>query len=161
LHAPWTSSAGRWFDAAAGLLGVKAMAAYEGQAAMLLEGLAERHGRCEPLPGGWFLGDDGGLDLTPLIGGLADADDVPHAAACFHATLAEGLAEWTLRAARAEGIVDVALGGGCWLNRVLTDAVCQRLRADGLRVWQARQLPPNDGAISLGQAWVAVCNEEN
>lgn len=156
LNAPWTSSAGRWFDAAAGLLGVKPVAAYEGQAAMLLEGLAERQGPCDPRSDGWRLTDDGALDLTPMIVLLADANDAARAAACFHATLAQGLAEWALRAARDEGLSDIALGGGCWLNRVLSTAVTGRLEAAGLRVLQARQAPPNDGAISLGQAWVAM-----
>jgi hydrogenase maturation protein HypF len=159
LNAPWTSSAGRWFDAAAGLLGVKSVAAYEGQAAMLLEGLAERHGRCEPRADGWRLIDDGNLDLTPTIAALADADDPAHAAASFHATFAQGLAQWALRAARDQGLADVALGGGCWLNRLLNAAVTEHLEAAGLRVWQARQVPPNDGAISLGQAWVAIQTE--
>ncbi len=161
LNAPWTSSAGRWFDAAAGLLGVKPVAAYEGQAAMLLEGLAERHGPCDPWPDGWRLGDDGGLDLTPSIAALADATEPARAAACFHSTLAAGLAEWALRAAHDHGLADVALGGGCWLNRVLATAVSARLEAAGVRVWQARQVPPNDGAISLGQAWVAMQTKGN
>ena len=41
---PATTSAGRWFDAAAGMLGVSRRMAFEGQAAMQLEGLAEAHG---------------------------------------------------------------------------------------------------------------------
>ena len=160
LNSPWTSSTGRWFDAAAGLLGLKPVAAFEGQAAMLLEGLAEQYGEVEALPEGWHITSDGQLDLTPLIAYLADAGDVGQAAACFHSTLAQGLTIWVLRAAEASGIAQVAMGGGCWLNRVLSHAVQTQLAAAGLQVWQAREVPPNDGGLSLGQAWIAMNSKE-
>ena len=160
LNSPWTTSAGRWFDAAAALLGLKPVAAFEGQAAMLLEGLAEQYGEVEALTEGWCITPDNQLDLTPLIAYLAEASDVGQAAACFHSTLAQGMSAWVLRAAETSGIAQVAMGGGCWLDRVLSHAVQAQLAAAGLQVWQAREVPPNDGGLSLGQAWIAMNSKE-
>ncbi|HUW39280.1 MAG TPA: carbamoyltransferase HypF, partial [Rhodocyclaceae bacterium] len=162
LNCPPTSSLGRVFDAAAGLLGVRTQSAFEGQAAMLLEGLAERAGAASRpasvRENGWRIeaGPGGGvLDLLPLLAALVDADDPAQAAAGFHATLAAALADWIGAAAGTQGVATVALAGGCLLNDVLTRALIGRLEAAGLRVLVARQLPPNDGGLSLGQAWVA------
>jgi hydrogenase maturation protein HypF len=152
---PPTTSAGRWFDAAAGLLGVREVASFEGQAAMLLEGLAWRHGPIEPLPEG-FLIRDGVLDILPLIAHIAGMRNQERAAALFHATLAEGLAQWAKAAAAKEGLTTVALGGGCFQNRILSDALISRLTSFGLRPLQACLAPPGDGGLALGQAWVAM-----
>jgi hydrogenase maturation protein HypF len=149
-----TSSMGRWFDAAAGLLGIRAVQNFEGQAAMLLQGLAERHGPVAPLPGGYTL--DGNLDFSALLGVLADCTDAGRGAALFHATLCAGLAEWVERAAAEHNVGSIALGGGCFLNELLLHGLRQDLTRHGLRVLSAQQLPPNDGAISFGQAWVAL-----
>jgi len=146
------------------LLGVRFVSAYEGQAAMLLEGLAENASwspvRAKPLAGGWHIAPDNRLDLLPLLAMLADAPDPALAAARFHATLAEALAEWTIAAARASGIATIALGGGCFLNAILARELTARLKAAGLQTLAARQLPPNDGGLSLGQAWVARQSSE-
>jgi hydrogenase maturation protein HypF len=152
---PPTSSAGRWFDAAAGLLGVRRESAYEGQAAMLLEGLADRHGPVAPLAAGWSIGDDGVLDLLPLLGTLAGIDEPGYGAALFHATLVAALAEWSQRAAFGTGADTVALGGGCFMNRILATGLRAQLEQRGLNVLVARQAPPNDGGLALGQAAVA------
>jgi hydrogenase maturation protein HypF len=156
LNCVATTSMGRWFDAAAGLLGVSEVQAYEGQAAMLLEGLAERHGKVDPLTDGYTITADGVLDFHPLLAALAGCTDAAYGAALFHATLADGLIEWVTRAAARCNINHVALGGGCFLNKLLSQALTETLTGHGLRVLTAQQLPPNDGGISLGQAWAAM-----
>jgi hydrogenase maturation protein HypF len=157
--APQTTSLGRWLDAAAGLLGVRETMAYEGQAAMLLEGLAERHGPALPMAGGWRL-EGGRLDLLPLLARLADEPDAPRGAALCHATLVHALADWIAWALdeRGQTVIPppVALGGGCFLNHILTRDLSRLLARQGLAVLVARQAPPNDGGLSLGQAWVAM-----
>jgi hydrogenase maturation protein HypF len=155
INTPETSSAGRWFDAAAGLLGVRRRMAFEGQAAMLLEGLAAAHGPVAPDRHGFVLLGDGTLDLTPVVERLADCSEPGHGAALFHATLIAGLTQWVERAAIASGITTVALGGGCFLNAILTAGVRRALQARGFAVLEAQQVPPNDGGLALGQAWVA------
>ncbi|MCL2523973.1 MAG: carbamoyltransferase HypF [Betaproteobacteria bacterium] len=158
LRCPPSSSLGRWFDAAAGLLGCRAVQQYEGQAAMELEGLAAgwiaSHGPLAPLAGGWRLDSDGTLDLTPLVPALLDCDDAPYGAALFHATLAAALADWLLAAARREGLETLAAAGGCALNAVLMRALRGHLENTGLRLLEARRVPPNDGGLALGQAWI-------
>jgi len=158
LNSPPTSSLGRAFDAAAGLLGVRAVASFEGQAAMLLEGLAsfaDPHGSVMPLRNAYHIGDDGTLDLRPLYRMLAECGDAVHGAVVFHATLAAALADWAENAARVQGLKTVACGGGCFLNHILTGKLSTLLTQRGLRVLLAHQLPPNDGGLSLGQAWIA------
>jgi hydrogenase maturation protein HypF len=155
-HTPPTSSCGRLFDAAAGLAGLCEVAAFEGQAAMRYESQSARHGAVEPMRDGFVLGDDGTLDLLPLLAHLADERDTGLAAALFHATLAEALAAWVQRAGEECGLRRVALGGGCFLNRILSAGLRRRLKAKGFEVLEARLAPPNDGGLSLGQAWIAM-----
>ncbi len=154
VNCPPTSSMGRWFDAAAGLLRVRDRQGFEGQAPMLLEGLAARHGPIAALPGAYRF-HDGELDLLPLVAILADETDAARGAALFHATLVEALAQWCVNQARSQELTTIVLGGGCFNNAILTQGLRQRLMAERLNVLEARQAPPNDGGLSLGQAWVA------
>ncbi len=159
VRCPRTSSAGRWFDAAAGLLRIKDHARFEGQAAMLLEGLAAAHGPVDPWPAGHQV-DDNNLNLLPLVGRLADTSDAGFGAALFHSTLADGLAAWVRNQAEATGLRDVVLSGGCMMNRLLATDLERRLKGFGLAVYEACELPPNDGGIAAGQAWVALLSQE-
>jgi hydrogenase maturation protein HypF len=167
LRCPPTSSLGRVFDAAAGLLGVRAITAYEGQAAMELEALArqhrQRHGPTPPRPDGFRIttGDSGAavLDLRPLLATLADERDAAAGAARFHSTLAAALENW-LACTVDRGLAPpgpIYLAGGCAQNALLVADLGERLAARGQALRLPRQAPPNDGGLALGQAWWARC----
>jgi hydrogenase maturation protein HypF len=159
LRCPPTTSMGRWFDAAAALLGVRETSAFEGQAPMWLEALAATAEPAAALTelNHWVrIEADGTLDPTALLARLADEDDPRRGAVLFHHALADALAHWVAAAAQTSGLDTVALGGGCFLNAVLTKALVARLSARGVRALQARQVPPSDAGLALGQAWVAL-----
>ena len=156
LNSPATSRMGRLFDAAAGLLGVCDVQEFEAQAAIRLQQLAEKHGQVAPLDDGYRIDADGVLDFAPLLAQLADCRDGEYGAALFHATLTAGLVDWAQRAAANLGISQVAFGGGCFHNARLSRTMSGKLAAAGLRVLTAQRMGPNDSAISLGQAWVAM-----
>lgn len=154
FNCPKTSSAGRLFDAAAGLLGVCEIQTFEAEAAIALQRLAQHHGQVEPLNYGWKIADDGVLDFLPLLGSLADCRDAAFGAALFHATLVAGLIEWVSGVAGRCDIRHIALGGGCFYNEVLAGGLSQGLGSAGLSVLSSAQ--PGDSSIALGQAWVAA-----
>ncbi len=154
VNAPLTSSAGRLFDAACGLLNIKPKACFEGEAPMALEGLADR---CEVMHDGWRITADGALSFLPLLEALAQPDmDARRGAGLFHGTLAAGLADWIARHIDAHALPrQVAASGGCLQNKRLTEALMAHLAAAKIDLHLSRRVSPNDGGLSLGQAWIA------
>lgn len=156
LNAPLTSSVGRLFDAAASLLGLRQVVAFEGQAAMALEFLA-----CEessdaaysmnieqtqfPMIVDWRPGLEAMLE--DIRAGVARAA----IATKFHNTLVEGI----IQVAHQVGLERVALSGGCFQNRYLTEQSVRRLSQEGFRPYWHQRVPPNDGGICLGQVVAA------
>jgi len=161
VNCPHTSSMGRLFDAAAGLLGICAMQSHEAQAAIQLQQLAERFGgETDAMADGYRIDANNQLDFSPLLATMADYHDAAHhtnlAAALFHATLAAGLAAWVEQAGKQHGISRLVLGGGCFQNAVLRNGLIRRLASSSFTVFNGQQVLPDDSAIALGQAWVAL-----
>jgi hydrogenase maturation protein HypF len=159
INSPRTSSIGRLFDAVASLLDLVQVSRYEGHAAMAVEfaiGATPAAARYPmPLTGH---ADSSVLDWAPLVHALlADlrrGADHAHIAAAFHNALAAGV----VAVAERVGERQVVLSGGCFQNRYLCEQTIAALRAAGYEVYWHRQVPPNDGALALGQAaWAARC----
>lgn len=159
---PTTTSAGRLFDAVAAILGVRRVTSYEGQAAIELEALARRvpTGSAPAYP---VSVDEQGpvpvLDPRPLIGAVLAAAaagvPAPEVAAGFHDSFARATAGLAAALARARGRSTVVLTGGVFQNPRFAAVVADGLETAGLEVLAHRDIPPNDGGISLGQAAVA------
>ncbi|MCW5940592.1 MAG: carbamoyltransferase HypF [Fimbriimonadaceae bacterium] len=152
-----TSSAGRLFDAAAALGAGIPESRFEGDAAMRFEALAHPFESEEPYP--IALRETDGLlelDWQPTVEALienARSRVAPgRIAARFHGALADGI----VALAQNAGFEAVLLTGGCFQNRLLTEAACRRLSDEGFRSYLHQRIPPNDGGIAFGQAVAAL-----
>jgi hydrogenase maturation protein HypF len=158
INSPWTTSAGRLFDAVASLCGLRQRIRFEGQAAMELEfaAAAENSDAVSPFS---LLEQRGTgpeprhtvIDWEPVIRDLLDDlfDGAPPArvAGKFHNTLVEII----VAAAKRFGRQRVVLTGGCFQNRILMEGAARRLEEEGFRPYWHQRVPPNDGGIALGQ----------
>jgi len=152
LNSPLTSSCGRLFDAACGLLAVHEVAAFEGQAPMALEALVT-----EPkvLNGGWTITADGQLDTRALMAALIGME-ATDGANVFHGTLIAALGEWVLWAREQSGLNTICFGGGCFFNKVVSHGLAQSLEAQGMAVLRPQRLSAGDAGLSFGQAMTAA-----
>jgi hydrogenase maturation protein HypF len=100
------------------------------------------------------------IDTMPLVRGLvADVEAGRNAAAVsarFHATVAEMLLAAAVRGRRQTNLARVALAGGCFANDRLVRRLAPALESQGFEVYVHREVPPGDGGVALGQAYVAA-----
>lgn len=162
INSPMTSSAGRFFDAMAALLGLRHVVAYEGQAAMELESLALTRGPAGVYDFGISDAQPHVIDLSPIVRAVANdvrqRREAPQIARCIHDTLALVIETACRRIADRCSIRAVALSGGVFMNAVLLEETHRRLTQAGFHVLRHTRVPPNDGGISLGQLAVAAAH---
>ncbi|HEY9152940.1 MAG TPA: carbamoyltransferase HypF [Anaerolineales bacterium] len=156
INAPMTSSMGRLFDAAAALAGVRQTVNYEGQAAIEFEALAD-----PDEAGGYSFALEQaqvgvGSAFEALIKDVRAGIPVSKISARFHNGLAETIRSTVKKINQETGIRTIALSGGVWQNLTLLGRTLSLLHSDGFTVYLHRQVPTNDGGLSLGQAVIAA-----
>lgn len=157
VNSPVTTSLGRLFDGVSALLGLCTYNTHQAQSAQLLEWAAWSHGELvEPLPMPVVEDELLRLDWREMIRSLVDARrggwDPGLLAAAFHHAIVRSAME----VVRRVGIGRVALTGGVFCNRYLTEALLLQLGDDGIDGHIHGQLPPTDGSLAIGQMWVAA-----
>lgn len=160
INTPLSHGAGRLFDAASALLGLRPVTSFEGQAAMELE-MAVADGESGAYPASISEeADMMTLDFYPAFRNLVDdimaGADRGVVAARFHNTMVDGAAAVVRRIREATGLSRVFLSGGVFQNAYLSDRLGAVLEESGFKVFRHSRVPPNDGGISLGQAVVAA-----
>lgn len=154
INSPVTSSAGRFFDALASIIGLRHRSSFEGQAAMELEfACAKRVDGCYPFE----LRKTNPIvcDWKPAVLEILDERRRGAAVSIIAARLHNTLAQMIVAVVRASGETNVVLSGGCFQNKYLTERAVRRLREEGFSPYWHRRVPPNDGGIALGQVIAA------
>ena len=151
-----TTSVGRLFDTVAALCGVAGSVTYEGQAAIRLEQAAGPDIRRYPVE--ISEGTPAVIEFSPVVeavtADLLAGQEPSEIAAAFHRWVADVAVAVSEQAREATGLTAVAISGGVFQNRRLVELMVPDLEQSGFEVLRHRQVPPNDGGISLGQAAV-------
>ncbi len=166
MASPITTSVGRLCDAVAALCGIRMSVREEGRAAMELEAVAApavdaaARGAQDAYPLPVVDADVLELDARETVRAIVDDLSAGTSAALVSARFHNGLADATVQAlallAQRYGMHTVVLSGGVFQNRLLLERCMTGLAEAGLRVLIPQRLPPNDGAVSYGQAAVAA-----
>jgi hydrogenase maturation protein HypF len=167
-NAPLTSSMGRLFDAVSVIIGIGSEATYEGELAMRLEAATgiPNENACLELGFYEFSIDRANGDLLfeiswePILKGILDdmrsLKPTVIAACKFHNTIARIIFESARLLRKETGINRLAFSGGVFQNILLIKLIKYIFANSGFELFFHRELPPNDGCISFGQAVAAV-----
>jgi hydrogenase maturation protein HypF len=159
INTPLTSGCGRLFDAISSLLRICDQNTYEAQAPIELETVADNNTKSfynfDTLNGNGYLILDTRSLIREVVGDLGLGVGRELISAMFHNGLAEAVARVCKNIRRKTALNKVVLSGGVWQNKFLLKETLRRLRAEKFDCYYHRNIPTNDGGISLGQALIA------
>jgi len=156
INSPLTSSYGRLFDAVSAVSGGSKTVSYEAQAAIELMQAA---GPLDSVHAYNFHAElpeiDFEVTFREIVDDVLNGRKFSEISARFHTTLILQF-DAVLKLVRKEtGLDKVILSGGVFQNEILLGGLLQILQKHNFDVFIPKQVPANDGGISLGQAAIA------
>lgn len=155
-NCPETSSMGRLFDAVSALLCLRSTVNYEGQAAIMLENIADGGGTQSYR---FEIDVKGIIKSEPVIRTAVEdllcGVDASAISSRFHRAVADLIVTVALDLRDKRKLNRVALSGGVFQNMLLLENTEAKLLKCGFEVLTHSRVPTNDGGISLGQTAVA------
>ncbi|MBC2582144.1 carbamoyltransferase HypF [Clostridium sp. DJ247] len=153
-----TSSIGRFFDAAASLIGFRDVVTYEGQGAIELETIACTN--CSDFYNYNIIeGHQHIIQTHNIISGIIEDRrmGIPQhiISAKFHNSIIMFTIDLCNIIRKATGVNKVALSGGVFQNSYILKNLARVLRESEFIVYTNKLVPTNDGGISLGQMVIA------
>ncbi|MEZ4812706.1 MAG: carbamoyltransferase HypF [Caldisericia bacterium] len=153
INSPTTSSLGRLFDAFSYIAGLGRYSSFEAQLAIKLESQFDKSHPTLQFPI-VDKGDHFEIDWRlALTNALSFPEGIPGG---FHKGIVMAMINGARILRDKTGIRKVALSGGCFANKVLTNMVFSALTKMGFIVYINHKYPPGDGNVSLGQAVIAT-----
>ncbi len=152
INCMMTSSCGRLFDAVAAMSGGRTEIRYEAQAAIEMMQSVDNID-VEPF---LFETEWPYIPIKSILASVLDAirhkAGFEEIAARFHKTLIELFTQIAIKARKISNLNTIVLSGGVFQNEILSKYLGLSLQNEGFKVYHHKQVPPNDGGISLGQA---------
>ena len=164
INTAYSSSMGRLFDAAAALLDICHANSYEGECAIKLEQAGHKGKQeldiqnavrmeCTETDGVWQADS---VKLLVDLYHLKREYSKEVLAYLFHHAVANGIVKIADTLCKEQGINQVALSGGTFINRILLNEVIKGFNMHERLAYTNEKVPCGDGGIALGQMYLAT-----
>jgi len=153
INSPYTSSAGRLFEAIGSFITSTKINEYEGHAAIALEALAKPTN----ISNYSYKIEEDEIDITPMFEEIVSDyfKNKPKETIAFkfHKTIAQIIHDCCNTIKIETGIDTVLFSGGVFQNLLLLKLSIDLLKSNGFKPIHHQKLPPNDASIALGQVY--------
>ncbi|MFC2138413.1 carbamoyltransferase HypF [Bacteroidota bacterium] len=159
INCPLSSSAGRLFDAIAAILNICTVSQFHAEAPMRLENYIESDCESEYK---FYINNIISFKPTiqEIVNDIIVGIDVGTIAAKFHNTIISVIFATVKQMFEKTGIKKVALSGGTFQNKYLSERIENKLTDNGFELYVQKLVPANDGGIALGQIAIAAKRRE-